>query len=141
MFESKYEILRVEFNYSKMKPSELKEITTFGEKSIFHYKELIDFIVPEYEKSEDKTLDDFTTIITLKLNLARLYSKLAFKEVEKKVESMALSLRMYEDAAKTLKKSHHIKNNQNLLEQLRICEEMASLLPNKIHKINRREED
>lgn len=68
--------------------------------------------------------------------MARLYSKLDSKDVKKKVNNMALSLKMYEDTYKVIKKSSFVEGNQSLQEQIRICEEMINLLPVKISKIN-----
>lgn len=95
----------------------------------------------EYEKpSDDKTVDDFITLITIRLNLARLYSKLDFKDIKKKVSYLASSLKLYENTYKSIKDCPYTPENQSLREQLKICEEMIGLLPVKISKINRGEE-
>jgi hypothetical protein len=88
----------------------------------------------------EKTVEDFTTIVTIKLHLARLYSKLDSKDLKKKVNNLAASLKGYEEAYYLLKKSEFLKTNESLQDQYRICEEMINLLPVKISKINRGEE-
>ena len=118
------------------KQNQINEINSSGEKSIYYYKTILSFIEVEYEKSPEKLLEDFTTIITIMLHMARLYSKLDSKDVKKKVNNMALSLKIYEDTYKVIKRSSFVEGNQSLQEQIRICEEMINLLPVKISKIN-----
>jgi hypothetical protein len=138
IFESKYEIMRIK--QMKPKQSQLDEINTACDKAIKYYKDILLFIEVEYEKAQEKHLEDFTTIITIKLHLARLYSKLDSKDVKKKVNNMAMSLKTYEDTRKVLSRSSFVVENPSLQEQLKICEEMVNLLPVKISKINRGEE-
>jgi uncharacterized membrane protein YgaE (UPF0421/DUF939 family) len=85
-------------------------------------------------------VEDFTTIITIKLHLARLYSKLDFKDIKKKVNNLAHSLKIYEETYHYIRKSNFVEQYPSLKEQLNICEEMINLLPVKISKINRGEE-
>jgi hypothetical protein len=117
--------------------SQLDEINTFGNKAINYYKPILKFVESEYEKPEaDTTVDDFMTIINIKLNLARLYSKLDSKDTKKKVNYLATSLKIYEEAYKNLKKSNYTNSHPQLSEHLVICEEMINLLPVKISKVN-----
>lgn len=131
-FENKFDILREKIP----KQSVLNEVNSFGEKSIYYYKQIMTFVQDEYNKSSEKTEDDFMTLITIKLNLARLYSKLIFNDIKKKVSTLAVSLRIYEDTYSNLKKSEFTGNSEALSDRLRICEEMINLLPIKIDKIN-----
>jgi hypothetical protein len=134
IFESKYELLRIK--------GEKKISYEPCEKAIFYYYSVLNFILKEYEKAQEKTLDDFSTIITIKLHLARLYSK-SGKENPERVNSLVKSLKVYEETYKLIKTSPFIKNgsaNPSLMEQYNICEEMINLLPVKIGKVNRGEE-
>jgi len=135
IFESRIELLRI--NQIIPKQSDLDEINTFGNKAINYYKQILKYAESEYEKSEsESTIDDLCSIITVKLHVARLYSKLDFKDTKKKVNCMTVSLRIYEEVYNKLKKSSHTYSNQQLNENLMICEEMINLLPVKISKIN-----
>jgi len=87
-------------------------------------------------------VDDFITIITIKSNLARIYSKLIFyKDVNKRVESLKKSLELYREVYNLLKNaSNFYSERPELIENLKMCEEMCGMLPIKIDKINRGEE-
>jgi hypothetical protein len=122
------------------KQSQLNEINSIGENSIKYYKDILSFIEIEFNKSQEKTVEDFSTIITIKLHLARLYSKLDSKDIKRKVNNLAISLKLYEETYIRLKTCQFINSNGALLEQMQICEEMIQLLPTKISKINRGEE-
>ena len=126
----------------KVKAKEIEEINTKGEKSIFYYKDIIGYIVDEYNKETEKILDDFVTIITIKSNLARMISKLIYpKDIKRKVEALKESLKLYNEVKSLLKSSPTFLNeNPSLQENLKMCEEMVGMLPVKIDKINRGEE-
>jgi hypothetical protein len=111
-----------------------------AEKALLYYKQLLEFLEAEFIKSEEKTLEDLQTIITIKLNTARLHSKLIYSDTKKVVNSMAYALRIYEEVYKNLKTNECYKMNESLAEQMKICEEMIHLLPSKINKINNGEE-
>jgi hypothetical protein len=78
--------------------------------------------------------------VTIRLHLARLYSKLDSKDVKKKVNNLAVSLKLYEETYIRLKTCQFLNSSTALLEQMQICEEMIHLLPTKISKVNRGEE-
>jgi hypothetical protein len=107
---------------------------------LVYYKQLLDYLEAEFNKSEEKTLEDLQTIITIKMNIARLHSKITYSDTKKTVYSMAVSLRIYEDLYKQLKKSECYKMSESLADQMKICDEMINLLPSKINKINNGEE-
>ena len=140
LFDCSLAMLRL--SQRKVKAKEIEEINTKGEKSIFYYKDIIGYIVDEYNKETEKILDDFVTIITIKSNLARMISKLIYpKDIKRKVEALKESLKLYNEVKSLLKSSPTFLNeNPSLQENLKMCEEMVGMLPVKIDKINRGEE-
>jgi glucose-6-phosphate 1-dehydrogenase len=139
MFESKYELLRMKQNVPRQ--NQFDEINLSGDKAVNYYKSILKFAESEYEKpNAETTVEDFITIITIKLNLARLLSKYDFKDLKKKVNYLTTSLKMYEETYSNLQKSQYTKTDSRLSEHLVICDEMINLLPVKISKINRRDE-
>ena len=140
IFESNYELIRVK--KKKINYQELEEINKSGENSIYFYEQIIDYIVNEYNKEEEKKFEDFITIITIKSNIARLYSKLIFlKNVKKRVDSLKKSLVLFKEVYKMLKESKEIfGDSEDLQENILMCEEMIGMIPIKIDKINKGEE-
>ena len=140
IFESNYELIRVK--KKKINAKEIDEINRHGEKSIFYYQDIIDYIVNEYNKEKEKKIEDFITIITIKSNIARLYSKLIFlDDIQKRADSLKKSLEIYREIYKLLNESKTIFGfREELQENLLMCEEMIGMLPVKIEKINRGEE-
>jgi hypothetical protein len=72
--------------------------------------------------------------------MARVHSKLVFKEKKKMVGSMVNALKIYEEVYTYLKKNEYYKMSEQLLEHMNICDEMINLLPSKINKLNNDEE-
>ena len=140
IFESNYELIRVK--KKKIDYKELDEVNKGGESSIYYYQQIIDYIVNEYNKEEEKKLEDFITIITIKSNIARLYSKLIFlKDVKKRVDSLKKSLEIFKEVHKMLKESKQVfGDREDLQENILMCEEMMGMIPIKIDKINKGEE-
>ena len=140
VFESNYELIRVK--KKKINYQELDEINKKGENSIYFYKQIIDFIVNEYKKEKEKKFEDFITIITIKCNIGRLYSKLIFlKDVKKRVDSLKKSLAVFKEVHKMLKESKEVfGEREDLQENILMCEEMMGMIPIKIDKINKGEE-
>ena len=122
------------------KPSELAQINLLAEKALFYYKQLLEFLEAEFSKSEEKTLEELQTIITIRLNVGRLHTKLTYPDKKKLINSLATALKIYEDTYKQLKKSDYYKMSEALMDQFKICEERINLLPSKINKINNDEE-
>ena len=140
IFESNYELIRVK--KKKINYQEIDEINKSGENAIYFYQKIIEHIVNEYKKEEEKKLEDCITIITIKSNIARLYSKLIFlKDVKKRVDSLKKSLAIYKELHKLLKESKSIfGDREDLQENILMCEEMMGMIPIKIDKINKGEE-
>ena len=140
IFESNYELIRVK--KKKINYKEIDEINKSGENSIYFYKEIIEYIVNEYNKEEEKKFEDFVVIITIKSNIARLYSKLIFlKDIKKRIDSLKKSLAIYKEVHKMLKESKDIfGEREDLQENILMCEEMIGMIPIKIDKINKGEE-
>ena len=140
IFESNYELIRVK--KKKINYQEIDEINKSGENAIYFYQKIIEYIVNEYKKEEEKKLEDCITIITIKSNIARLYSKLIFlKNVKKRVDSLKKSLAIYKELHKLLKESKSIfGDREDLQENILMCEEMMGMIPIKIDKINKGEE-
>jgi hypothetical protein len=140
IFESNYELIRVKKKKINMK--EIEEINRNGEKSIFYYQEIIDYIVNEYNKEKEKKLEDFVTIITIKSNIGRLYSKLIFlKDIKKRIDSLKKSLEIFKELHKMLEDSKNVfGDREDLQENILMCEEMMGMIPIKIDKISKGEE-
>ena len=140
LFESNYELFRTKQKKSGSK--EIDEINGYGRKSIFYYEDIIGYIESEYGKETEKKFEDFITIITIKSNIARLYSKIIYMDdVKKRVDSLKKSLEIYSEVHKLLKGSKDIFGDKDeLRENLHMCEEMIGMLPIKIDKVNRGEE-
>lgn len=140
IFESNYELIRLQ--QKKVRAKDIDEINDKGEKCIYYYKDIIDYIVSEYNKETEKNVDDFVTIITIKSNIARIMSKLIYgHNIKKKVEAMKESLKLYTEVKSLLKgASNFLNEHQVLKENLKMCEEMVEMLPLKIDKINRGED-
>ena len=140
LFESNYELFRTKQKKSGSK--EIDEINGYGRKSIFYYEDIIGYIESEYGKETEKKFEDFITIITIKSNIARLYSKIIYMDdIKKRVDSLKKSLEIYSEVHKLLKGSKDIfGDKEELRENLHMCEEMIGMLPIKIDKVNRGEE-
>ena len=140
IFESNYELFRVK--QKKMSNKEIEEINGYGKKSIFYYEDIIGYIENEYGKEKEKKYEDFITIITIKSNIARLYSKIiVMDDIKKRVDYLKKSLDKYNEVYKILKESKNIfGDKEELKENLIMCEEMIGMLPIKIDKVNRGEE-
>ena len=140
IFESNYELIRVK--KKKINYKEIDEINKSGENSISFYQQIIEYIINEYNKEEEKKFEDFIIIITIKLNIARLYSKLIFlKDIKKRIDSLKKSLAIYKEVHKMLKESKSIfGEREDLQENILMCEEMIGMIPIKIDKINKGEE-
>ena len=137
-FEKKLDMAFAKFK--KPKQSLFDEANSLGEKSIHYYSLLIGYLDGEFKKEGEKALDDINTIITVKLSLARLYSKFVFDETKKKVENLCKSLRFYEAVLKFMKSKELEKFKNEISEQIRICEEILYLLPLKINKVQNGDE-
>ena len=140
IFESNYELFRTK--QKKAGSKEIDEINGYGKKSIFYYEDIIGYIETEYGKETEKKFEDFITIITIKSNIARLYSKIIYMDdIKKRVDSLKKSLEIYSEVHKLLKGSKDIfGDKEELRENLHMCEEMIGMLPIKIDKVNRGEE-
>ena len=140
IFESNYELIRIKKKKINMK--DIEEINKSGEKSIFYYQQIIEYIMEQYNNEKEKNFEDFITIITIKLNIARLYSKLIFlQDIKKRIDSLKKSLEIYKEVHKMLKESKEIfGEREDLQENLLICEEMIGIIPIKIKKINNGED-
>ena len=140
IFESNYELIRIK--KKKINYKEIDDINKSGENAIYFYQQIIDYIVNEYKKEEEKKYEDFITIITIKSNIARLYSKLIFlKDVKKRVDSLKKSLAIFKEVYKFLKESKNIfGDREDIQENILMCEEMMGMIPIKIDKINKGEE-
>ena len=140
IFESNYEIFRS--NPKKLDEKIIEEINTYGNKSLFYYEDIIGYIENEYGKETEKKFEDFITIITIKSNIARLYSKIIYvNDIKKRVDSLKKSLEIYNQVYILLKGAKDIfGDKEELKENLNMCEEMIGMLPIKIDKINRGEE-
>ena len=140
IFESNFEIFKK--NPKKIEQKKIEEINEFAKKSLFYYEDIIGYIENEYGKETEKKFEDFITIITIKSNIARLYSKIIFlNDTKKRVDSLKKSLDIYNQVYNLLKGAKDIfGDKEELKENLNMCEEMIGMLPIKIDKVNRGEE-
>ena len=140
LFEANFEIFKN--NPKKFDQKRIDEINKFGNKSLFYYKDIIGYIETEYGKETEKKFEDFITIITIKSNIARLYSKIIYvNDIKNRVDSLKISLDIYKQVHTLLKGAKDIfGEKEELKENLTMCEEMIGMLPIKIDKINRGEE-
>ena len=140
IFESNFEIFKK--NPKKIEQKKIEEINEFAKKSLYYYEDIIGYIENEYGKETEKKFEDFITIITIKSNIARLYSKIIFlNDTKKRVDSLKKSLDIYNQVYKLLKGAKDIfGDKEELKENLNMCEEMIGMLPIKIDKVNRGEE-
>ena len=140
LFESNFEIFKNKPKIFDQK--RIDEINKFGNKSLYYYKDIIGYIELEYGKETEKKFEDFITIITIKSNIARLYSKIIYvNDIKNRVDSLKTSLDIYKQVHVLLKGAKDIfGEKEELKENLTMCEEMIGMLPIKIDKINRGEE-
>ena len=87
-------------------------------------------------------MEDFITIITIKSNIGRLYSKLIFlKDIKKRIDSLKKSLEIYKELHKLLNDSKNVFGpREDIQENILMCEEMIGMIPIKIEKIGKGEE-
>lgn len=132
-FVRKYELIRLN---NKLTRKNIDEVNNLGEKSLNYYLQLLKFLDEELKKSTEKTIEDYSTIITLKLNTARISSKLSYQDKQRNVYCLTQALRLYEEVDRIFKTTDILKQNPFLEEQNKLCQEMIQLLPVKIAKIN-----
>ena len=134
-FEKKYDIYR-----EKQKNSSnnlLDEINFLGEKAIHYYNILCSYLELEFQNTNEKTIEDLNTLIMIKINLAKISSKLIYKDSKKTLQYMKNSLTLYKESYNII--SNLISNisvNETLKNQYKLCEEMINLIPMKIAKFS-----
>jgi hypothetical protein len=121
---------------NKLTRKSIDEVNVLGEKSLNYYTSLFRFLEEEMKKNQENSLEDYTTLITLKLNAARLTSKLSYNEKQRNVNALTQALRLYEEVDKLFKSTNIMKQSTLLEEQNKLCQEMIHMLPVKISKIN-----
>ena len=132
-FVRKFEMIR---QANKLTRKSIDEVNALGEKSLNYYTSLFRFLEVEMKKNQENSLEDYTTLITLKLNAARLTSKLSYNEKQRNVNALTQALRLYEEVDKLFKSTNIMKQSTLLEEQNKLCQEMIHMLPVKISKIN-----
>ncbi|MCQ2817587.1 MAG: hypothetical protein MJ252_10015 [archaeon] len=140
IFESNFELLKIQTK--KLKLKDVENINSKGEKCIFYYKDVIEYIQKEYQKEAEKTAEDFITIITIKSNIARITSKLIYNhDLKKRVANLKESYNVYNEVLELLKGGgQFFTEHPELKDNLKVCQEMVEMLPLKIDKINRGED-
>ena len=121
---------------NKLTRKSIDEVNTLGEKSLNHYTSLFKYLDEEMKKNPESSIEDYSTLITLKLNAARISSKLSYAEKQRNVNALTLALRLYEEVDKLFKSTNIMKQSAFLEEQNKLCQEMINMLPVKISKIN-----
>lgn len=128
----KYELLRLN---NKNRRKSLDELNKLGEKSLEYYSQLFTFIEAELKK-DTETADDYSSLITLKLNAARICSKMNYSDNSKNIKYLKTALLYYEECNKLFNSTNLLKNNVLMEEQYKLCQEMIHMLPVKISKVN-----
>ena len=73
----------------------------------------------------------------VKINLAKISSKLIYKDSKKSLQYMKNSLTLYKEAYNIINNLiSHVSVNETLKNQFKLCEEMINLLPVKIAKFS-----
>lgn len=107
-----------------------------GEKDIV----LFDKIATLLQEDKDSTRDNsyFHSIVNAKFNNAKIYSKLYRAEKKDKVEMLTKSLNTYKWISNFIREevSKFGALDGVFSQELKMCNEMIDLLPNKIDKIN-----
>ena len=132
-FVRKYELIRLN---NKLTRKNIDDVNNLGEKSINYYTHLFKYLEDELKKTNENSIEDYSTLITLKLNTARIYSKLSYQDKNKNVNSLTHALKYYEEVDKLFKSTNIMNKTAFLEEQNKLCQEMIQLLPVKIGKIN-----
>ena len=118
----------------------MDEINYLGEKSIHYFKLLCFYLETEIKNSGGKTLEDINTLIIVKINLAKISSKLIYKDNKKTLQLMKNGLILYQEAYNVI---NNIINNYSITDtltnQYKLCEEMIHLLPIKIAKMENKQ--
>ena len=136
MFERKYE--RIAKGEEKLKKSTLEVLNKAGLASIEYFEKLIHSVVSSGNKEALENQDTLKTLITAKFNVAKNYSRLEIKDVKEKVNALKKSLEAYNWIKTFITENILSKGalNHEMRETLKHCEEMCSLLPAKIDKVN-----
>ncbi len=121
---------------NKLTRKSIDEVNNIGEKSLNYYLSLTKYLEEELLKNSENSIEEYSTLVTLKLNAARISSKLSYPEKQKNVNCLTQALKLYEDVDKLFKSTNIMKQSSFLEEQNRLCQEMIHMLPVKISKIN-----
>jgi KIF-binding protein len=100
--------------------------------------EMLDFI-SKFDKNDDSAKDIIQSSLNLMFGVARLYSKLEDGDTKVKVAYMEKSFRWYEkirDYLQEVKNGKYSGSIPDLNDQIRICDEMISLMPIRIYQVN-----
>jgi len=121
---------------NKLTRKSIDEVNAFGEKALNYYLSLTKFLDEEIKKNSENSLEEYSTLVTLKLNAARISSKLSYQEKNKNVICLTQALKLYEEVDKLFRATNIMKQSSFLEEQNKLCQEMIHMLPVKISKIN-----
>jgi len=109
----------------------------YGNEACDTYAEIYDFFQSE-DYNEDRNTNDFIqSIVNLKFNIAKICSKIHPIKFDERIRYLEKSLENYCFIKEFIKKKGAEKGKLEFgfSEQLRMCDEMCSLLPVKIEKI------
>jgi KIF-binding protein len=100
--------------------------------------EMLDFI-QKFDMNDDSAKDIMQSSLNLMFGVARLYSKLEDPEKRVRVGYMEKSFRWYEKIRNYLqdaKNGKYAEKIADLIDQLRVCDEMIALMPIRISQVN-----
>jgi ribosome maturation protein Sdo1 len=91
----------------------------------------------EFQNTNERTIEDLNTLIMIKINMAKISSKLVYKDSKKTLLQMKNSLSLYKEAYNIISNlMSNMSINETLKNQFKVCEEMIHLLPMKIAKFS-----
>ncbi|CAG9318986.1 unnamed protein product [Blepharisma stoltei] len=106
--------------------------------SIEKQMELLEFI-QKFELNEDSAKDVIQSSLNLMFGIARIYSKMDHPDISIKVDYMEKGFRWYEKLQaylREIQKGPHASKVPDLVDQMKVCEEMCELLPRRISQVN-----
>lgn len=122
----------------KAKKSSMETLNKYCVNSIDYFEKVIQSVMHPSNKESLENMETVKTIITAKFNVAKNYSRIQPKDSKEKVNCLTRSLEAYNWIKKFINDNLASKGtlSHEMRETLKNCEEMCSLLPSKIDRVN-----
>lgn len=134
-----YEVKTSQINGKKKKKVDLyNKANAHALSSIEKQIELLDFI-KTFELNDDSAKDIIQSTLNLMFGIARTYSKMEHPDISTKIEFMQKGFKWYEKLQtyfREVKNGKYPHTIPDLIEQMRVCDEMVELLPRRISQVN-----